>query len=86
MITPSASGLCRLDTVTKTKTAQLVQQSCEIGAEERRYIETIYPMVQEATRDGIYRPRRASPLSQILQLLARMRAGVRRESIGMKRG
>jgi hypothetical protein len=39
-----------------------VQQSCEIGAEERRYAERLYPMVQEAMRDGIYPPRRASPL------------------------
>lgn len=62
MITPGASGCCRLDTVTKTKTAQLVQQSCEIGAEERRYAETLYPMVQEAMRDGIYLPRRSSPV------------------------
>ena len=62
MITPGASGSCRLDTVTKTKTVQLVQQSCEIGAEERRYAETLYPMAQEAMRDGIYPPRRSSPV------------------------
>jgi len=62
MITPGASGQCRLDTVTKTKTVQLVQQSCEIGPEERRYAETLYPMVQEAMRDGIYPPRRRSPV------------------------
>jgi CRISPR/Cas system-associated exonuclease Cas4 (RecB family) len=62
MITPGSSGSCRLDTVTKTKTVELVQQSCEIGPEERRYAETLYPMVQEAMRDGIYPPRRAGPL------------------------
>jgi hypothetical protein len=62
MITPGSSGSCRLDTVTKTKTVELVQQSCEIGPEERRYAETLYPMVQEAMRDGIYTPRRSSPL------------------------
>ena len=62
MITPGASGFCRLDTVTKTKTVQLVQQSCEIGAEERRYAETLYPMLQEDMRDGIYPPRRSSPV------------------------
>ena len=53
---------CRLDTVTKTQDVQLVQQSCTIGAEERRYAETIYPMVQEGMRDGIYPPRRGCPL------------------------
>jgi putative RecB family exonuclease len=62
MITPGASGSCRLDTVTKIKTVELVQQGCEIGAEERRYAETLYPMVQEAMRDGIYPPRRSSPV------------------------
>lgn len=62
MITPGASGVCRLDTVTKTKTVQLVQQSCQIGPEERRYAETLYPMAQEAMREGIYLPRRGSPL------------------------
>jgi hypothetical protein len=62
MITPGAMGTCRLDTVTKTKDVQLVQQSCMVGAEERRYAETIYPMVQEGMRDGIYTPRRGSPL------------------------
>ncbi len=62
MITPGATGLCRLDTVTKTTTVQLVQHSCQIGPEERRYAETIYPMAQEAMRDGTYVPRRNSPL------------------------
>ena len=59
-ITPGSSGSCRLDTVTKTRTVELVQQNCEIGAEDRRYAETLYPMVQEAMRDGIYPPRRSS--------------------------
>jgi hypothetical protein len=62
MITPGAGGSCRLDTLTKTKTVELVQQSCEIGPEERRYAETLHPMVQEAMRDGIYTPRRGSHL------------------------
>jgi hypothetical protein len=62
MITPGAGGSCRLDTVTKTKTVELVQQSCEIGPEECRFAETLYPMVQEDMRDGIYPPRRGSHL------------------------
>ena len=61
MITPGASGLCRLDTVTKTKTVQVIQQSYQVGAEDRRFAETLYPMVQESIRDGIYPPRRSSP-------------------------
>ena len=62
MVTPGASGSCRLDTVTKTKTVQVIQQSYEVGAEERRFAETLYPMVQDSIRDGIYPPHRSSPL------------------------
>ena len=62
MITPEASGLCRLDTVTKTKTVNVVQQSYQVGPENRRFAETLYPMVQESIRDGIYPPQRSSPL------------------------
>jgi RecB family exonuclease len=62
MITPEASGQCRLDTVTKTKTVNVVQQSYRIGPDDRRFAETLYPMVQESIRDGIYPPHRSSPL------------------------
>jgi putative RecB family exonuclease len=62
MITPGASGLCRLDTVTKTKTGQVIQQSYEVGPEERRFAETLYPMVQDSIRDGVYPPHRNNPL------------------------
>jgi len=62
MITPGASGLCRLDTVTKTKTVQVIQQSYQVGAEARRFAEILYPMVQESIQDGIYPPHRSSPM------------------------
>jgi RecB family exonuclease len=62
MITPGASGLCRLDTVTKTKTVQVIQQSYQVGAEDRRFAETLYPMVQDSIRDGIYPPHRSNPM------------------------
>ncbi|MBI4480216.1 MAG: PD-(D/E)XK nuclease family protein [Acidobacteria bacterium] len=62
IIVPGASGVCRLDTVTKTKTVQVVQQTYEIGPEERRFAETLYPMVQDSIRDGLYPPHRNSPL------------------------
>ena len=32
------------------------------GPEERRLAETVYPMVQDSIRDGIYPPHRSSPL------------------------
>jgi RecB family exonuclease len=62
MITPGASGLCRLDTVTKTKTVQVVQQSYQVASEDRCFAEMLYPMVQDSIRDGIYPPHRSSPL------------------------
>jgi RecB family exonuclease len=62
MITPGASGICRLDTVTKTKTVQLVQQTYHIGPPQRRYAEGLYPMVQLAMRQGIYLPHRGGTL------------------------
>ena len=62
MITPGASGSCRLDTVTKTKTVQVIQQAYEVGDEDRRFAEKLYPMVQDSIRDGLYPPHRGSSL------------------------
>lgn len=62
MITPAASGACRLDTVTKGKTFSLIQKSFVINEKDRQYAEAIYPMVQDSIREGIFLPRRSSPL------------------------
>lgn len=62
MITPAASGICRLDTVTRGKTARLIHKSFAITEQDRRYAEMIYPMVQDSIREGIFLPRRNSPL------------------------
>jgi hypothetical protein len=62
MVMPGASGSCRLDTVTKTKTVQVIQQTYDVGAEERRFAEALYPMVQDSIRDAVYLPHRGSPL------------------------
>ena len=62
MITPAASGACRLDTVTKGKTVNLIQKSFVFNDKDRHYAETIYPMVQDSIRDGIFLLRRGSPL------------------------
>jgi hypothetical protein len=62
MITPAASGACRLDTVTKGKTVSLIQKSFVVAEHDRRYAETIYPMVQDSIRDEIFLPRRNGPL------------------------
>jgi RecB family exonuclease len=56
-ITPGACGLCRLDTLTKQKTVQLVHQTYHADdAAERLYIETMYPIVQDGMKDGRYWP------------------------------
>lgn len=62
MITPAASGACRLDTVTKGKTVSLVQKSFTVTEKDRQYAEVIYPMVQDSIREGIFLPRRSSSL------------------------
>jgi hypothetical protein len=62
MVTPGASGSCRLDTVTKTKTVQRIQQTYDVGTEERRFAGALYPMVQDSIRDAVYPPHRGSPL------------------------
>jgi RecB family exonuclease len=62
MITPAATGACRLDTVTKGKTVDLMQKSFAVTAQDRRYAEIVYPMVQDSIREGIFLPRRNSPL------------------------
>jgi hypothetical protein len=62
--TPGASGLCRLDTVTKTKTVHVVQQSFQASPEGQLFSETLYPMVPESIRDGIYPPHRSSHMGQ----------------------
>jgi hypothetical protein len=59
MITPGATGECRLDTITKTKTIQIVQEPWRIGVDDRRYAETMYPMIQDGMRTGLYIPNRA---------------------------
>jgi RecB family exonuclease len=50
----------RLEYMVKTKTVQCHRLSTEIEAADQRYLETIYPVAQEAMRSGLYLPRRAS--------------------------
>jgi len=50
MITPGASGPCRLDTVTKAKTVQVVQQSYQVASEDRRFAELVFWAFQRITQ------------------------------------
>lgn len=62
MITPAASGVCRLDTVTKGKTVEFIQKSFVVAEQDACYAKALYPMVQDSIREGIFLPRRNSPL------------------------
>lgn len=60
ILEPGSSGKARVDTLVRTKTPQLVRQAVEITDQDRRYAESIYPLVQEQIRQGLYTPRRSS--------------------------
>ena len=62
MMTPAATGHCRLDTITKGKTVSLTHKSLIITDGDRKYAETVYPMVQDSIKEGIFLPRRNGSL------------------------
>jgi RecB family exonuclease len=57
MTTPGATS-ARLDTITKQKTPQWVPQSYTLDDGERRYVETLLPILQDGMKDGRYWPSR----------------------------
>jgi CRISPR/Cas system-associated exonuclease Cas4 (RecB family) len=57
-IMPGASGKTTTQTLVRTKTPQLIEQNHTVGPEDIRHIETLYPLVQEAMRSGLYIPNR----------------------------
>jgi hypothetical protein len=59
-ITQGVSGEARLDTLVKTKTVQLVQQSYTVGSQDLRATEVLYPLVREGIANGVYFPNRQS--------------------------
>ncbi len=61
-ITPGASGEVRIDSLVKTATPQLVQQSYTVGQQDLRATKVLFPMVQEAMGSGMYCPNRQSLL------------------------
>lgn len=62
LLAPGASGRGRLDTLTKTKTVALHQLTCDVTDADRRELERLYPLAQEAMRSGLYLPNRGSRL------------------------
>jgi RecB family exonuclease len=61
-IAPGAGETAYVDTLVKTKVPQLVQIAHRVDEGEIRQTETMYPLVQEAMRSGLYVPNRASNL------------------------
>jgi putative RecB family exonuclease len=56
------SGSARVDTVTKTKTIQVIEQSFAIEQSDLVQLDRMYPLAQEAMRSGLYMPNRNSNL------------------------
>ena len=61
-ITPGASGQVRIDSLIKTITPQIVQQSYIVGEADLRNTRILFPLVQEAMGSGMYCPNRQSLL------------------------
>ncbi|HWQ53225.1 MAG TPA: hypothetical protein VN442_06040 [Bryobacteraceae bacterium] len=61
-LTPGASGAARLDTLVKTQFPQLVQQSYQVSEQDLHATRTLFPLVQEGIRTGLYLPNRHSML------------------------
>jgi len=57
---PRTIGTARIDTLVKTKSPQLIQQSFSITEQELRATEALYPLAQRLMRAGIYVPNRQS--------------------------
>ncbi len=59
---PGANGKARVDTLVATKSPQVVTQEYTVSPADLKMTETMYPLVQEAMREGIYLPNRSSNL------------------------
>ncbi|MHC4181225.1 MAG: PD-(D/E)XK nuclease family protein, partial [Planctomycetota bacterium] len=59
LLSNDSRGLARADYIVKTKRPKVVPFTTEIGAGDVQYAETVYPMVQDSIRDGIFYPRRS---------------------------
>jgi RecB family exonuclease len=59
---PRSNGKARLDTVVATKMPQLVTISYEVSVQDQLLTQSLYPLVREGIREGLYFPNRASNL------------------------
>jgi hypothetical protein len=60
LLEPKASGVARLDTLTKTKTVALHQSTFEVSNADRKLTERLYSISREQMRSGVYLPNRDS--------------------------
>ena len=58
----AANGIVKLDTLVKSKTVQLVEQTFAITEADVKATATLYPLAQEGMRSGLYMPNRNSML------------------------
>ena len=61
-LAPGASGTVKLDTLVKSKTVQVVEQTFTITPADERSTQVLYPLAQEGMRSGLYMPNRGSLL------------------------
>ncbi len=59
-IMSGASGKVAIHTLVRTKTPQLVKQEYTVNDADVRFTETMFPLVQESCRGGVYVPNRNS--------------------------
>lgn len=62
MLDAKASGRARLDTLTKTKTVGLHQQTIDVTDSDRKQATRLYSIAQEQMRAGVFLPNRSSYL------------------------
>lgn len=61
-ITPGANGEAQLDTLVRTQTVQVIRMSYTVSEQDLLATRTLYPLVQEGIRSGLYYPNRQSLL------------------------
>jgi CRISPR/Cas system-associated exonuclease Cas4 (RecB family) len=60
LLCPASRGKAQLQTLTKNGSISYIPLTTEITPADVQYAETVYPLVQDAIKDGIFYPRRSS--------------------------
>ena len=70
---PHASGEARVDCLIKNKNPKLVRQAYTVEEADLIEVERMYPLVQQAIRQGIFLPNRGDRLSPLIAFSRRRR-------------